>query len=389
MVQFYFFRGKEFREDYSRIGEMRSLLTKACVLALTASAPPSMVKDICSSLHMGSNFTLVQCSPDRPNIFIMAMKAPNTVSETFHWLADELSNDNKAAKKYIIYCRSIKACALLYKYFSDQLGPENAYARGEKKGVRSRLFGMFHRSTVKKNKKVVMESFGQSHSNLRVVIATVAYGMGIDIPDVHMVIQWGCPRNIAEFYQEAGRAGRDSSLSAYSMIYYHGMDVSAVATDPEMRQYCLNGDNICRRKQIVNHFHPTMSVSNKDQDSHTCCDVCLSQCTCGKCPALPWKSLDRVTDNDLVAALKAAEMPVREITDHAREELTCALQLFQEGNSTNMVNGAILTGLDTNVISDIVCNVHHIFAYEDLLSGYMYSAKFASQVMDIINEIIV
>ena len=68
---------------------------------------------------------------------------------------------------------------------------------------------MFHRLTADRNKDHVLSEFARSDSTLRIVFATVAFGMGIDIPDIEQVIHWGAPCGLEQFAQESGRAGRD------------------------------------------------------------------------------------------------------------------------------------------------------------------------------------
>ena len=135
--------GKEFRCEYSRIGELRSLLPNATILALTASAPLSMRGSMANSLAMAS-YRTVQTSFDRPNIMYICIKAPQSIGETFTWLAEQLILEQDLCHKYIIYGRSIKSCALLFDFFSEKLG-ERAYVGVP--GVRTRLFARFHRLT--------------------------------------------------------------------------------------------------------------------------------------------------------------------------------------------------------------------------------------------------
>ncbi len=183
--------------EYSRLKEIRSLYTAACVLALTASGPPLIRETICSSLAM-KDTRLVVDSSNRPNIFYMCHKAPSSVENTFAWLTEELLTHRQTTRKYIIYCRSIVACSVVYKYFVDQLG-DNAYI-----GIpsfRNRLFALFHHSTNKRIKQYLMNTFNKPDSPVRVVIATIAFGMGIDVPDVFMVIHWGASRSLWACWQ--------------------------------------------------------------------------------------------------------------------------------------------------------------------------------------------
>jgi superfamily II DNA helicase RecQ len=126
-------------------------------------------------------------------------------------------------------------------------------------------------------------NFGKENSVTRVVIATIAFGMGIDVSDVYAVIHWGAARTFEDFVQESGRAGRNGN-QAYSIVYYHRFDTSLIATDTAMQNYCRNETQICLRQLILLHFgcDLTQSVLN-----HACCMLCYKKCKCSNCPSLP------------------------------------------------------------------------------------------------------
>lgn len=152
--------------------------------------------------------------------------------------------------KTVINFRSIKSCSILYKLFTDTL-KDNAYS-----GIQSannRLFAMFHHSTSSKCKKIVMEEFTKLDSKLRVIFCTSAFGLGVNVPDIDMIINWGAPRSVEEFMQEFGLGGRDGR-SSMSVLYYHGIDISKTATDNKMRAYATS--DTCRRMILQEHFTP-------------------------------------------------------------------------------------------------------------------------------------
>ena len=318
-----FCRGREFRREYGRLGELRGIFTNATVLALTASAPPSMIPLLQKHLLLQKNTIKVTESANRKNIFYIAKEAPSSISETFEWLTQSLLLEKEHCKKTIIYCRSIKAVGQLYSYFMNQLG-DAAYVG--KRFSANRIVGMYHRSTVPRIKKIISESFPKEDSKIRVVIATVAFGMGIDCPDIAYVINWGAPPTFEDFYQQAGRAGRIPTMQSYSLVYYHKIDITPRATDDRMREFCLGqqikklGDGtdvnsdcdvsvegcigtipdaapqsnfvpnpatkVCRREIICKYLTPSESFISV-QPVHSCCDLCYYNCTCDNCPPLP------------------------------------------------------------------------------------------------------
>lgn len=106
------------------------------------------------------------------------------------WLLDDLLKNRENATT-IIYCRNIASCATLYEHFSLHLPKSEILIASE------RLISMFHRSTAQLNKVHVLKEFLKKNDIvLRLVFAIVAFGMGVDIPDVEQVVHWGAPRGL-------------------------------------------------------------------------------------------------------------------------------------------------------------------------------------------------
>ncbi len=98
---------------------------------------------------------------------------------------------------------------------------------------------MFHRSTASLNKEHVRQEFSKQDSTLRLVFATVAFGMDVDIPDIECVVLWGAPPGLENFAQESGRAGRDGRHSS-SLIYYIEHDIAKDRCTEEVRDLCTS-----------------------------------------------------------------------------------------------------------------------------------------------------
>ncbi|XP_069110005.1 ATP-dependent DNA helicase RecQ-like [Argopecten irradians] len=254
--------GDEFRTDYGKLSELRSLLPKAPMLALTATASPNSRQSLLKKLCMErGNIIVKNC--DRKNINLNCIKAPRDAKTAFLWLIECLKTEKQLCQKTVIYCRSIKSCSQLFKLFIDAIGYQ-AYCGP--KCAKKRLFAMYHHSTSTKCKKLVMDEFSKLDSTLRVVICTSAFGLGVNVPDISMVVHWGASRTIEGFMQEFGRSGRDGR-SAMSILYYHGMDISKTSTDNKMRSYAIT--DTCRRVLLQNHFTPdVLSTDMKFQPQH-------------------------------------------------------------------------------------------------------------------------
>lgn len=112
--------------------------------------------------------------------------------------------------KTVIYYRSIKSCSVIYKLFTDTL-KDNAYS-----GIQyanDRLSAMYHYSTSSKCKKNVMEEFPKLDSKLRVISCISAFGLGVNVPDIDMIINWGAPTSVKKCMQEFMRGRRDGRSS--------------------------------------------------------------------------------------------------------------------------------------------------------------------------------
>lgn len=137
-----------------------------------------------------------------------------------------------------------------------------------------RLFKYFTSATHASVKDGVLKAFLQPGSPLRIVIATIAFGMGVDTPDIRYVIHWGPPEDIEQYVQATGRAGRDGTISHAVMLYSKGLKRFV---DDGMIKYCENSD-MCHRKVLFSVFD-----SYVHDKGCMCCDVCSVSCDCGFC----------------------------------------------------------------------------------------------------------
>ena len=139
-----------------------------------------------------------------------------------------------------------------------------------------RLVDMFTSCSDQQVKDNIIKLF-TSKSQLRIVIATVTFGMGIDCPDVCHIIHYGPPDDLESNIQETGRAGRDGKIACATLLVTKGYKRY---TNDEMHKYVKN-DTMCRRVMLFSQMEGYHAVPS--QQMCLCCDVCQLNCSCGNC----------------------------------------------------------------------------------------------------------
>lgn len=270
-------RSHDFRPSYGRVHEMRAFVPRGTpLLACTATITHDMRQEIVKSLEM-SEYEFVCCSPDRPNIFYEVVPRTDIETDLQH-VVKQLKELKNAAPRTLIYCRSLDMCANLYAHFHFELGDDSYYPAQSDHISDNRLFGMFHASTPAHNKEVVLNSLCKSEGVVRVVFATVALGMGIDLKDVNTIIHYGAPHSIEDYFQESGRGGR-SGGNAKSIVYWKACDcplrknlMSTRDKETAAVRHYLENNSSCRRLWLLHYFDA--SFTSTVQGCCTCCDVC-------------------------------------------------------------------------------------------------------------------
>lgn len=189
--------GYDFRPAYLKIAEIRDLLPGIPVLALTATATPEVVKDIQTRLQFRQE-NVFRMSFERNNLAYIVRNAENKTGELLHIL-------NRMPGSAIIYVRNRRRT----KEITELLNNENITA------------DFYHAGLDNATKDIRQQRWQTGES--RVIVATNAFGMGIDKPDVRIVIHLDLPDSVEAYFQEAGRAGRDGQ-KAYAVILYSKSD---------------------------------------------------------------------------------------------------------------------------------------------------------------------
>ncbi|WP_245711050.1 DNA helicase RecQ [Thorsellia anophelis] len=250
--------GHDFRPEYRLIGQLKAWLGTIPIMGLTATADEVTRNDIITKLALQNPLVSIS-SFDRPNIRYVVVDKNKPIDQLIRLIKQQ------QGKHGIVYCGSRKKT-------------EEIAGKLSEKGISA---DFYHAGLELEKRFAVQEAF--QRDDLQVVVATVAFGMGINKSNVRFVVHYDIPRNIESYYQETGRAGRDG-VNAEAILFYEPRDIvwlrQVVEEKPDdikpIEKHKLNAmaafaeSLTCRRVVLLNYF------GENRQEPCGNCDICLS-----------------------------------------------------------------------------------------------------------------
>jgi ATP-dependent DNA helicase RecQ len=284
--------GHDFRPAYSGLGAALRALGDPTLLALTATATPDVIEDIARQLGR-PRMRVLNAGVYRPNLYFEVLQTTNEAEKKQALL--ELVRSGGAG---IVYCATVRAAKEVHAWLGKQ-------------GVKAELY---HGRLGGRERTEGQEAFMSGKA--RTMVATNAFGMGIDRPDIRYVVHYQLPGSLEAYYQEAGRAGRDGKEARCTLLYDHAdrrvqLYFARKRSKVELLAAYARGAQ-CRWKMILEYFDEEVEVG----DECGACDNCVQRKGDASAITLKMKAQPpRLKKGDAVRVPKYGRGTVAEVYD--------------------------------------------------------------------------
>lgn len=333
-------------------------------MALTATATQEAQHKIAQGLGM-VNYSKVIESPDKPNVKHVFLRLNNQdFDKALSSLTEDLANKGKDCERVIIYCQSRKIVSEIYAMFCSEV-PKQFHVH----------FEMYHTNTQNEVQEMIIEDFAKPDGQIRILIATIAFGMGVDVKGCNSTIIVGRPTDLEDYVQLSGRIGRDGKSSTAILLRYPG-DAVGRKMMPGMIKFG-KGD-ICRRQAILESFGGSVSVNNRDGAKHLCCDICANQCACAdhQCQV---SHMEELVCRSLETTASSRDFPIQIPTSAQAEKLRMLLEEFRDSLVTEdpdhiYCGRDIASGFSQSTIEHIMRETSVSWSKDEFFKRYIFAS---------------
>lgn len=294
------------------------------------------------------------------------------------WLIELVKEDGIHCPKTLIFCNgTLTDISVVTNFLLQKLG-KYAYDPQDCQVPENCLIGIDHSLTPQKYKDRIVQSF-KGDEKKRIAVTTTVLSMGVHFPDVRYIVHWGPPRDLLDYHQKSGRAGRDG-LTADVVTYFYGQQLSHC----ELAVKNFVNSTGCYRVAAYNIFDKGIAPSHPP---HSCCKNCAMTCKCSntKCVATPPKFEQDPTCNETEETTVS-----RPVSDTDKDDLKNALEecidmmmvelnVFAQGN---------LIEYKQQIVNGLSEHAHKIFTIKDVTDYFpVFSVFHAMKILEVFNDI--
>lgn len=292
--------GHDFRPEYRQLTDVREDFPEAACLALTATATPRVRDDIKKVLQLDESETFL-ASFDRKNLLLKVADKDDPLEQVLDFLY------TRKRESGIIYCFSRRQVDELYVELKKAGYSAKPYHAGLSEGVRNRNQEAFIRD------------------NINIIVATIAFGMGINKPDVRYVVHYDMPKNIESYYQQIGRAGRDGLRADCLVLYSH--------SDTQKIRYFINKKEGREKEVAEQHLKSLLSFLETDQ--------------CRRIPLMNYFGEEYPNEEcGMCDNCLSVDAEVEDLTEQAQKFLSCVARTGQQFGEYYVTDVLLGTGAD-------------------------------------------